>query len=343
MNEHTFQRVADIVSARVKEEFDLDQEGSSPSQIAEILHDMIDLDHEVANAIAYQETVVLVVDEHGDTIPDGKGRKLTKQVTIPHEVIPRIATAFSCNEDLLSALITGASMEVLEQTLRDSVSMLNVDACPYCAECAERSEHALACADHDEIINLCLDVLRHEEVVPNDEFEEDVREMAQALDEEALRNELIPSYEANDLLAVYAELDESARQRVRAYAYQEAARAAGDSFEQHAAYALLREKQASPFLKKVLDVIASTERGEITRSDLLKRLDLTNPRGLSRLPQALNAAMAASAKSGYELAVPPLVIAEAGVDQIFRMNAEALLAWRSLLAATSKTHDLQAF
>lgn len=291
--------LAQLLAARASEDYDL--ESDEPSVLVDFLVDMCELAPETAEALVW-----------------GLGAQPTS------EELDCLSNVLTLHRDLLAAVIVPTSEEMLEHILK-KVAEESLD--PGCPECEDFAQ-GIACyrdLDADEQAELCLEVLDHlnaacEEPIPDYGPEPAGQPSRTALEE--------------NLAKVFASLDDQARMRVLAYAYQELADSLRDPRPQRiSAYGHLRRRYLSPLALRVMDRLAASDDGALTAAELVDALDLGNGRALGQVPRSVQRAVRDLRADGHRLEEEPLQVERRGRATIFRLTPQALETWRELLRA----------
>ena len=214
----------------------------------------------------------------------------------------RLAEGFSLDADLLGCLLRPTSREIVLHVLRSFRSEMepSCEDCIYLGSVLEETPRM----SRADLMQVCLDFLEHFSIVREEKTSDG----------------------SDQLLEVFADLDQAARARVLAYAYNEAARSVEDPLQaQSAAYARLRDNLPR-LARQVLDLLAQEE-GEISVRQIAQKLHLRDARSVGQLPRSLQTAFA---EEGLET---PLRVRRPGNKSMYSMSPEARSLWLSLLRA----------
>jgi hypothetical protein len=260
------------------------------------------------------------------SLPRRKAEAIVRgeDVDLTEEEIACLSRVFRLHQGLLSCVLFPPTSEVLHFALRDLMgeeSNFNIRRCAYCRELFERVQECHASDERDDLLDLCYDILDHM-LLPVSDQEGDI---------EDLGDEDMPFL--SSLFPVLMQLDDMARRRVLAYAYQELAQSTdGVSANVLAAYARLRAEHFSPLVRQVFDVLADAPEGTMSIEKLARELNLPDARSLRAVPQATQDALSALARAtGHVLDDTPLQVSESPAK--FCLSESACQAWHALALA----------
>ena len=265
-----------------------------PSSLAQFIAEVAQIDQNQADALAWGEPAEL-----------------------DSEQLDRLSDVFALHRDMLSCFLRPTSSEMVLHVLNQTADLeLDGEQCPLCAELAEQVL-ALQSSD-DSMLSVCLEMIGHLTI-----------ERGSGLDFEAETLSLLPQLDL-----VLAALTSEAQQRVLAYAYQELAETTdGLRAARFSQYAKLRTKYLSPLARSVLDLLASTESGGLSASQIVHRLGRKNARALGQLPRSLSRSMEKMQRAGFEINETPLTVSGSAGAVVFSLSDNAQSSWRALVQA----------
>jgi hypothetical protein len=263
----------------------------------------------------------LLIEECGLTLTEARAIVAAEAVELAEPTLRALAQTFSLSPELLSCRMRPVSSEVLLHTIVDVAGgQGDINGCDVCADLDRRVREASSSDDHEELLDLCSDLLEHTLFFqPEDELFDD--EAAQ----EAMEA-MVPVSFAEVLM----QLDPPARLRVLAYAYQELSQTTdGRGASVFAACARLRG-ELSPLARAALDLLSQASEEEVAFKDLAPAL----PKGATpeAIARAISIAVAGLGEVGLALSEDPLTILT-GPPVSLRLSASARSAWRALMHA----------
>jgi hypothetical protein len=261
----------------------------------------------------------------------------SEDVDLDDAEVEQIAYALLLHGDILKCALALPSSEVLHHALMDLVGeedSFNVGHCEECASLAQRVQGASVSDARGDLLDLCYDILDHVVMDAGRAFEP---KPGSKEDMALWRDPAMPGEREMPFLAslipAFAQLDEPARLRVLAYAYQELAETTdGASARDLAAFSRLRAKHLPPLARKAFDALAEAPGGTLDAEDLTQALHLPGVQSLRTVAKDAEDAIAAvETGTGHHLEMPLEVVE--GTRTRFCLNPAACRAWRALSLA----------